>query len=51
VGCYNLHISNPGIQTDPPFVPLGIRAGTLEQVANDADTATLMASACDTPPQ
>ena len=50
VGCYNLHISNPGIQTDPPFVPLGIRAGTLEQVANDADTTALMATACATPP-
>ncbi|MCC7362599.1 MAG: hypothetical protein IT317_24170 [Anaerolineales bacterium] len=50
VGCYNLHISNPGIQTDPPFVPLGIRAGALEQVANDADTTALMATACATPP-
>ncbi len=51
VGCYNLHLSNPSIQTDPPFVPLGIRAGALTLVANDADTAALMATACATPPQ
>lgn len=51
VGCYRLHLSNPGIQIDPPFVPLGIQAARLELVANDADTATLMASACATPPQ
>lgn len=51
VGCYNLHLSNPGIQVDPPFVPLGIRAADLQETAAGADTAALMATACDTPPQ
>jgi hypothetical protein len=51
VGCYALHISNPGIQAEPPFVPLGIRAADLQEAAAGADTAALMATACDTPPQ
>jgi hypothetical protein len=51
VGCYALHLSNPGIQVDPPFVPLGIRAADVQPVAAGADPAALMANACATPPQ
>ncbi len=51
VGCYRLHISNPGFQAEPPFIPLGIRAADVEAVAAGADTAALMAAACDTAPQ
>jgi hypothetical protein len=51
VGCYALHLSNPGIQVDPPFVPLGIRAADIQPVATGADPAALMANACATPPQ
>jgi hypothetical protein len=50
VGCYLLHLSNPGIQAEPPFEPLGIRAADVEAVAPGGDPAALMAAACDTPP-
>jgi hypothetical protein len=46
VGCYTLHISNPGIQGTLPFRPLGIREGQFSLVANDADITSLLASAC-----
>jgi hypothetical protein len=46
VGCYVLHLSNPGVQTQPPFQPLGIRSARISVVANTADTAALMQSAC-----
>ncbi len=48
VGCYTLHLSNPGIQANPPYQPIGLRSGSLTQVANNADTAALMANACTT---
>jgi hypothetical protein len=46
VGCYTLHLSQPGIQGAPPFQPLSIRSGEVEQVVAEADTAALMAEAC-----
>jgi len=46
VGCYILHLASPDIQGTPPFRPIGIRSATAKLVANNADTATLMASAC-----
>ena len=49
VGCYVLHLANPGIQSNPPYQPLGIRSGSLSQVANNADTDALMAQACQNP--
>jgi hypothetical protein len=49
VGCYVLHISNPDIQTAPPFQPLGIESANVRQVANDADTAALMNQLCGLP--
>jgi hypothetical protein len=49
VGCYVLHISNPDIQAAPPFQPLAIQSATVKQVANDADTPTLMNQLCGRP--
>ena len=46
VGCYILHISNPDIQAAPPFQPLAIQSADVKQVANDADTQTLMNQMC-----
>ncbi len=46
VGCYTLHLSNPGAQAQPPFRPIGIRSAQVSLVANTADTAALMQSAC-----
>jgi hypothetical protein len=49
VGCYVLHLANPGIQSAPPYQPLGIRSASVSLVANTADTNTLMAQACQNP--
>jgi len=49
-GCYILHLSNPGIQGTLPFQPLGIRSAKVQQVANGANTANLLAHACDGSP-
>jgi hypothetical protein len=46
VGCYTLHISNPGIQGVPPFQPLGIIGGKFQQVGNSVDVTPLLATAC-----
>ncbi len=46
VGCYILHLAQPAIQAAPPFAPLAIRSASVQQVSNDANTAFLMAHAC-----
>jgi hypothetical protein len=48
VGCYILHLSQPAIQGTPPFQGLSIDSATVNQVANDADTGSLMGAACTT---
>ena len=48
VGCYILHLSQPAIQGTPPFQGLSIDSATVSQVANDADTGSLMGTACTT---
>jgi hypothetical protein len=45
-GCYNLHLANPSVQATLPFQPLGIESANIKQVANDANTAALLAQAC-----
>ena len=47
VGCYALHLSNPGIQSTEPFQPLGIISAVVHQVDNAANTVDLMVSACN----
>jgi hypothetical protein len=47
VGCYTLHLSQPGIQGTLPFQPLGISAGKFNKVDNSVDTAPLLTSACN----
>ncbi len=49
VGCYVLHISNPDIQTQPPFEPLAIESANVKQVPNDADAGSLMNQMCSLP--
>jgi hypothetical protein len=44
--CYTLHLSQPGIQGMPPFQPLGIKSITSKLAAAGADSAALLASAC-----
>ncbi len=47
VGCYTLHLANPGMQAAMPFEPLGIINSKLALVANDLDTSALMERACN----
>ena len=49
VGCYLLHISNPDMQTAPPFQPLAKESANVKQVVNDADTGPLMNQMCGMP--
>jgi hypothetical protein len=46
VGCYILHLGRPQLQAVPPFQPLAIQRASVDQVDNDADTASLMAQSC-----
>ncbi len=45
VGCYIMHISNPGIQATPPFQPLAIRSATASAVS-EADAPARLQTAC-----
>lgn len=47
VGCYTMHLANPGIQGTVPFQPLGITAGKFKQVTNNIDVTPLIAAACN----
>lgn len=47
VGCYTLHLANPGMQGTLPFEPLGITKGQFKQVANGTDVNPLLGSACN----
>jgi hypothetical protein len=46
VGCYVMHLSQPGIQGTPPFQPLGIKSADVKHVDNSADLTALLATAC-----
>jgi hypothetical protein len=47
VGCYTLHLSNPGMQGMLPFEPLGIKTGKFSQVANNANITSMLTTACN----
>ncbi len=47
IGCYVLHLSQPGMQGTLPFRPWGIQSATVKQVDNNASTTELMARACE----
>ncbi len=46
VGCYQVHLGSPQLQAQPPFQPAGIQKADVQKVDNNADTASLMAQAC-----
>jgi len=46
VGCYTLHLSQPGFQATPPFEPLGIKEAALTTVDNNAELTALLQTAC-----
>ncbi len=45
-GCYTLHLANPIIQDAPPYDPMAIQSANIQQVANNADRAPLLAKNC-----
>jgi hypothetical protein len=47
VGCYTLHLSNPGMQGTLPFEPLGITKGHFTKIANGTDVKPLLTTACN----
>jgi hypothetical protein len=47
VGCYLLHLSNPGVQGTPPFQPLAIESAYVEEVPQGTDTAAAMTTICE----
>jgi hypothetical protein len=46
VGCYTLRLAQPANQIEPPYHPMAIRDGKFTQVDNNADTSSLLATAC-----
>jgi hypothetical protein len=46
-GCYVLHLSQPANQAEPPFEPLSIRSGSLEEVPAGGDAQAIMNAACE----
>jgi hypothetical protein len=47
VGCYTLHMANPGMQGTPPFEPMGIVSGTFTEYPVGTDVAPLLATVCN----
>lgn len=47
VGCYTLHLANPGMQAVMPFEPLGITKSKFALVANDIAIEPLLERACN----
>ena len=47
VGCYTLHLANPGMQGALPFEPLGITERTFTEYPVGTDIAPLLATACN----
>lgn len=47
VGCYTLHLANPGIQGTLPFQPLAITVGKFKSVSNSADVNAMLPTACN----
>jgi hypothetical protein len=44
--CYQVHLSNPGIQATPPFSPMAIQKAHVDQVANNADATATLSQIC-----
>ena len=47
VGCFTLHLSQPGVQGVYPFQPMGLTAGKFKTVANNVDIHPLLETACN----
>jgi hypothetical protein len=45
-GCYRLHLTQPALQEQPPYQPLGIVGADIQRVANAAAAAARLAQGC-----
>lgn len=45
-GCYTLHLAQPALQTAPPYHPMAISRGDLQQVQTDADATAIFDKGC-----
>jgi hypothetical protein len=46
VGCYTLHLANPGMQGTLPFEPLGITEGKFKEYPAGTDVNPLLGTVC-----
>jgi hypothetical protein len=46
IGCYILRQPEPGIQTEPPFTPIGIDSANVQLASNAVDVTALLNQAC-----
>lgn len=46
VGCYTMHLGRPEMQVAPPYHPMAISRGDLQQVQNDADATAIFDKGC-----
>lgn len=46
VGCYTLHMTQPHLQSNIPYQPLGISEASVDLVDNTVDIAGLLSTAC-----
>lgn len=44
--CYQIHLSNPGIQATPPFNPMSIQKAQVDPVNNGVNVASTLAQVC-----
>ena len=44
-GCYNIHLTSPELQTDPPFMPISINSGSLKE--SDKPVQDAIPKSCD----
>lgn len=45
-GCYTLHLAQPALQAAPPYHPMAISRGDLQQVQTDADATAIFDKGC-----
>lgn len=47
-GCYLMHLTDPALQSTPPFQPLAIRSAAIQQMGEGDDSFTISATLCET---
>lgn len=45
-GCYTLHLGQPSIQAEPPYHPMAIMRGDVQEAKSDADAQSIFEKGC-----